>query len=216
MDPGIYRVVLGGGDSNASGGRLTYNFRLKQFAEYSLCAGANAEGVSSGCGQRPGAAGSYLKLVINGKDYYFAAGGSGGAGIDCGGPGGGGIGGGGSPGKCTLKAGAAVGPYAGGAVKSSIIGAGGGQGLNAGGFGYGCDSGAGGGGGGDGSSRYGGKGIDITVGTILMNGSFGTFTGRLGSQGCSTTECVNATATHASNTAAETCAACAKLYMIKR
>jgi hypothetical protein len=92
LRPGLYRIVLGGGNGGDSGqayrnevggdttpGKLTYNFVLRGSASYELCAGGDGgdgkpmvDMVYWG-GSGSGGAGSYMKIDFSGESYYFIA-----------------------------------------------------------------------------------------------------------------------------------------------
>jgi hypothetical protein len=176
LQPGIYRVVLGGGSggddygNGPKGGKLTYNFMLKNPTAYRLCAGSDGNW-RVGCGETGGGAGSYLKLTMNATDYYFAGGGGSGKDGSYGGGGGGGIGSGGACWKCSISGSGGVDGWGGvnsiGAIYSknpsyNYSAANGGNGLdnNNGTPGFVQYCGGGGGGGGDASK---GAGQDICL-----------------------------------------------------
>jgi hypothetical protein len=101
----MYAVELGGGnggtgldkfkcDAVNKGAYMIYRFQLTSNAVMSLCAGEAGKGYSNMSG---GGAGSFLKITMDGKDYYFVAGGAaGGNKITFRSGGGGGIGAGGT------------------------------------------------------------------------------------------------------------------------
>jgi hypothetical protein len=229
LDSGIYRVVLGGGNGHPGalgyeglGAKLTYNFKVNQITNYSLCAGERGGLGGSSCYEAGGGAGSYMKLTpaFGSGDSYFVAGGGGGGGMQGrgnGSVGGGGIGSGGAAVKCSYSYGGGVGPYA--RAIGSGCSATAAPGLNVGSSSGNCDGGAGGGGGGDGGSTYSGRGKDIAINVIDVNGNSSSLSarrygGRGGGYG--TGSGGNGTSSHATNVSdPEVCSSCAKLYRLK-
>jgi hypothetical protein len=96
INPGIYRIVLGGGDGGKEydgagnipqivpAAKFTYNFTLGQKARYKICAGSAGKNGSQGAynvaynGSGGGGAGSFLELDVGNDTAHFIA--SGGAG----------------------------------------------------------------------------------------------------------------------------------------
>lgn len=209
ISAGIYRVVVGGanGQDAAEGGKLTYNFRLRDAsASYQLCAGSEG-GKNNGCCEKGGGAGSWLKLTINSVSYYFAAGGGGSKACSgCGGAGGGGIGNGGYAANCSGSA-------SGGSVQNGYT-----DSATKGNNGKSCDGGGGYGGGG--GSGYGTANGRITLNTLDKDGVTNSYTGTLGGQGWyngAAGAAHKGKATHSSNVVdadIDSCASCAKLYKL--
>ena len=206
MLAGTYRVVLGGGSyppnalisaipgqERLGPAELTYQFILPHPAYYQLCAGEHGGLSSTNPAEGGGGGGSWMKVIMEGIEYYFVAGGGGG----WPGGGGGGVGNGGAAGS-TDGCHGAKGAYGGGSgpfARDTICA----LGDDARGVGGSVD-------------MY-GVAYPITINIINANGTTGTLTSTFGAS--ASAPHVAAKASHAANTAAESCVQCAKLYKVQ-